>query len=122
MRLGYTIAAALVLAASPATAQMTGMDHSAHGADASGAMAGYMAAMDTMMADMEGMESTGDADADYLLMMIPHHQSAVDMSRTLLEEGQDPEVKALAETIIASQEAEIAEMNAMLERLGHAAE
>ena len=119
MRLTHALAA-LALAATPAAAQMAGHSAHGHGAHADGPMAGYMAAMDAMMADMDGMASTGDPDADFLLMMIPHHQSAVDMSRTLLEEGADPETRALAEAIIASQEAEIAAMRAILERLGHA--
>ena len=42
-----------------------------------------------MMGAMDGMEPTGDADADFLLMMIPHHQSAIDMARVELEQGDD---------------------------------
>lgn len=101
-------------------APMEGMDHSttAHGAS-SDAMQGYMSAMDTMSSAMAEMDPTGDADIDYLMMMIPHHQSAVDMSRALLPEAKDSEVRALAEAVIASQEAEIASMEAMLARLGH---
>lgn len=107
-------------AASPAEAT----DHSAmgHGDAAPAAMAAYMKAMDDMMAAMAGMESTGDADVDFLLMMIPHHQSAVDMSVALLSEVKDAEVKALGEAVIATQEAEIAAMRAMLARLGHPVE
>jgi uncharacterized protein (DUF305 family) len=100
---------------------MAGMDHSAHGA-AEGAMGGYMAAMDTMMQSMEGMEATGSPDADFLLMMIPHHRSAVDMARVELEQGQDEATRALAQQIIDSQEAEIAEMEAMLAAMGHPVE
>ena len=64
---------------------------------------GSMGAMDTMMEAMDAIEPTGDADADFLLMMIPHHQSAVDMSGASLEEMDDPETVALAETIIEVQ-------------------
>lgn len=116
------LSAGLALAQDAATAPMAGMDHSSMtmGTDASGgAMAAYMEAMDTMNSAMVGMDTTGDADADFLLMMIPHHQSAVDMSEALLPEVEDPEVKALAEAVIATQEAEIASMKAMLARLGH---
>ena len=80
-------------------------------------MQGMMGAMQSMMETMP-MESSGDPDADFLLMMIPHHQSAIDMARVVLEEGDDEETRAMAEQIIAAQEAEIAEMRAMLERLG----
>lgn len=90
-------------------------DHSAHGG---GYMVGYMATMDTMMESMKDMTSSGDADADFLLMMIPHHQSAIDMVRVQLEEGDDEETREMAQEIIDAQEQEIAEMSAMLKRLG----
>ena len=80
-------------------------------------MQAMMGAMNGMMQDME-MESSGDVDADFLLMMIPHHQSAVDMARVELEQGDDEETRAMAQMIIDAQEKEIAEMRAMLERLG----
>ena len=80
-------------------------------------MQGFMGAMHGMMEDMP-METSGDPDADFLLMMIPHHQSAVDMARIELEQGDDEETRAMAEKVIEAQEAEIAEMQAMLERMG----
>lgn len=108
---------------------MAGMDHSAmEGMDHTTMNMGdmpqspssaYMQAMDVMMADMDGMAMTGDAEIDFLLMMIPHHQSAVDMSIALLPAVQDPELKALAEDVIKAQESEIAMMEAMLVRLGY---
>ena len=80
-------------------------------------MQAMMSAKDGMMQHM-AMESSGDVDADFLLMMIPHHQSAVDMARVELEQGDDEETKALAQVILDAQEREIAEMRAMLDRLG----
>ena len=80
-------------------------------------MQAMMGAMDGMMQDM-AMKSSGDVDADFLLMMIPHHQSAVDMARVELEQGDDEETRAMAQAIIDAQEKEIAEMRAMLERMG----
>lgn len=56
------------------------------------------------------------SDRQYMLAMIPHHSSAILTSK---HAGiKDPQVKALAESIIASQEREIAEMKALLERIG----
>ena len=76
--------------------------------------------MGTMQTMMQGMpqESSGDPDADFLLMMIPHHQSAVDMAHIELEQGDDEETRAMAQAVIDAQEKEIEEMRAMLERMG----
>ena len=69
----------------------------------------FTAAMEKMMADMH-MESTGDADKDFAMMMIPHHQSAIDMAKVELEFGDDPQLRTLAEEVIEAQEREIAEL------------
>ncbi len=117
-------AVSLLLLATPLVApaqesgSMHGMDHGEMHAGPAGD--DVAAIMDRMMADMHGIEPTGDADADFLLMMIPHHQSAVDMAKAMLPDMDDPETEALARAIVASQEAEIVSMRAMLDRLGHA--
>jgi uncharacterized protein (DUF305 family) len=72
------------------------------------------AAMKKMMDDMHAPGYTGNPDVDFLAMMIPHHQGAVDMARLALIYGNDPLTRRLAEEIIASQTVEI---NAMSERL-----
>ncbi|OQM73958.1 CopM family metallochaperone [Manganibacter manganicus] len=71
---------------------------------------GYMAAMDKMHQEMMGIDYSGDADRDFVLGMIPHHQAAVDMAKVLLENGKDPELRKMAQDIIAAQEKEIAVM------------
>lgn len=72
------------------------------------------AGMDTMMRDMHAPGYTGNADIDFLAMMIPHHEGAVEMARLVLVHGRDPLTRKLAEEIIASQ---IVEIEGMKRRL-----
>ena len=61
---------------------------------------------------------TGNADVDFVKGMIPHHQGAIDMAKTVVAFGKNPEVRKLAEEIIKAQESEIALMNEWLKRHG----
>ena len=74
-----------------------------------------MDAMQTMMEGMAAMEMSGDADNDFAMMMIPHHQSAIDMAEAYLEHGDDPELTELANDIIAAQRQEIEFLEGWLE-------
>ena len=67
------------------------------------------AAMDKMMADMN-VKPTGDADRDFVAMMIPHHQGAINMARALLRYGHNEQLRRLAQEIIITQQQEIATM------------
>jgi uncharacterized protein (DUF305 family) len=68
------------------------------------------AGMKKMMNDMHAPGYTGNPDVDFLAMMIPHHEGAVEMARLVLIYGKDPLTRRLAEEIIASQTSEIAAM------------
>ncbi|MFZ9501539.1 MAG: CopM family metallochaperone [Beijerinckiaceae bacterium] len=120
---------ALALAgAAPAFAQHAGhgshsghSGHAGHGAAASAqdsaATKAYKAANDKMHRDMD-IAFTGDADADFLRGMIPHHQGAIDMAKIVLQHGKDPQVRKLAQEIVAAQEGEIAMMKKWLAERG----
>jgi uncharacterized protein (DUF305 family) len=75
------------------------------------------AGMARMMRDMHAAAPSGNADVDFLAMMIPHHVGAVEMARLALQHGRDPATRQLAQDIIASQTVEIESMRRRLAAL-----
>lgn len=133
MKTSIALAFALALSA-PALAQHAGhgshgghagqsghAGHGAHGAapaaTESAATKAYKAANDAMHRDMN-VALTGDADVDFALSMIPHHQGAIDMAKIVLAHGKDPAIRKLAEEVIAAQDTEIAMMRKWLASKG----
>ncbi|MER8971206.1 MULTISPECIES: DUF305 domain-containing protein [unclassified Mesorhizobium] len=100
---------AVFLESVPAQAEEMKHDMGAMGAQ-SPSTEGYKAAMDKMHTDMMGIEYSGNADVDFARGMIPHHQAAIDMAKVELANGKDPEIRKLAEAVIAAQQAEIKQM------------
>src|SRR5215468_3050107 len=72
-------------------------------------LAENVAAMKKMMGDM-AVKPTGDVDADFVAMMVPHHQGAIDMALAVLRHGRNPQLRRLAQEIIVTQQQEIAVM------------
>jgi uncharacterized protein (DUF305 family) len=66
-----------------------------------------MQAMERMDAGMMAAKPTGDPDRDFIAMMIPHHQGAIDMAKLQLIYGRDPILRRLAQAIIVEQQQEI---------------
>ena len=124
LRLGF--AGALALAASQAGAQEH--HHHGDGADSGQPPPAFVAStaksfdalMDDAMAVMDaGMKQApmnGVGEHDFVTMMMPHHQGAVDMAKAMLLYTRDPEIRNLALGIIAEQQNEIKVMQAWLQR------
>jgi len=92
---------------------MSGMDHGGSMSSANPMGPGMMSA--AQMADLES-KSGAEFDRMWLTMMIAHHEGAVTMSEQELAQGENAQVKALAQEIINAQAKEIAEMQEMLKK------
>ena len=112
-----TVAAVRMTAAQERAAMPAAQQHAHSGPRALAAAtdneADFLAANDTamnkMMADMT-VAPTGDIDRDFVAMMVPHHQGAIDMALTILRFGKSEQLKRLAQEIIVTQQQEIAAM------------
>ncbi|TDD69840.1 DUF305 domain-containing protein [Jiangella aurantiaca] len=124
------LADAIEAAQQPEIDQMTAMlERWSEDAPSDDPHAGHGSGDMDMDMDMEGMMSAGDMEAlgaaagaefeqMFLTMMIEHHEGAIAMAETELAEGQDPEAQELAQTIIDAQQAEITQMEQMLQGVG----
>ncbi|MBM4482026.1 DUF305 domain-containing protein [Rhodococcus hoagii] len=67
---------------------------------------------------MQALENAKDAEFDkmWLELMIAHHQGAVASSEQILQTGESEQVRQLAQQIVSSQQAEIAQMEALLNK------
>jgi hypothetical protein len=67
------------------------------------------AAMNKMMADTT-VKPTGDVDRDFVAMMVPHHQGAIDIAKAFLRYGHNEQLRRMAQEIVVTQQQEIAAM------------
>jgi hypothetical protein len=67
------------------------------------------AAMNKMMSDMV-IKPSGDVDRDFIAMMTPHHQGAIEMAQAVLRNGRNEQIRRLAQEVIVTQQQEIAAM------------
>jgi uncharacterized protein (DUF305 family) len=72
------------------------------------------AAMTQMMTAMR-ITPSGDADSDFVAMMVPHHQGAIEMAQAELSYGRSEPLRGLAQEIIVTQEQQIAVMRRALD-------
>jgi hypothetical protein len=70
-------------------------------------------AMTKMMDDMS-VKPTGDVDRDFVAMMVPHHQGAIDMAQAELRHGHNEQLRRIAQEIVVEQQQEIVAMRVAL--------
>ena len=75
-----------------------------------------MTGMKTMDVAMGSVKRSGDSDVDFVKLMLPHHQAAIDMAKTQLLHGKDPQMRRLAQEIITDQQSEIVLMQLWLKQ------
>ena len=75
-----------------------------------------IASMDKMHTAMEAVKESGNSDVDFVRLMLPHHQAAIDMAKTQLLYGKDPQMRRLAQEIITDQQLEIQLMQRWLQQ------
>jgi len=72
--------------------------------------------MEKMHMAMGEVKESGDNDVDFVRLMLPHHQAAIDMAKTELLYGKDPQMRRLAQEIVTDQQSEIALMQLWLKQ------
>ena len=77
---------------------------------------GLVASMDKMHMAMTAVARSGNSDVDFVRLMIPHHQAAIDMAKTQLLYGKDTQMRRLAQEIITDQQLEIELMQRWLKQ------
>ena len=75
-----------------------------------------VASMDKMHMAMGAVKRSGDSDVDFVRLMLPHHQAAIDMAKTELLYGKDAQMRRLAQEIITDQQLEIELMQRWLKQ------
>lgn len=88
------------------------------GQEVSGNHAGHMSGMvsENDMANLRSL-SGHEFDHEFLILMVAHHEGAIDMARQVLDGGESAKVRALASSIDEVQRAEIRQMKALIEEL-----
>jgi uncharacterized protein (DUF305 family) len=74
----------------------------------------FMTIMHDMSKEMDAMKPTMDPDNDYAMMMVMHHTGAIKMAQKELSSGDDATMKAIAQRVITTQQAEVTQFNAFL--------
>ena len=101
------------LAQSPTTTATAGKMEMGTNADASMKM---RKSMDDMQQKMAAMPASGNPDINFAMMMVAHHQGAIDMAQAEIDTGKDPAMIKAAKKIISAQKKEIAQFDDWLKK------
>ena len=98
----------------PTSMESGGMEGMDHGSDSGAGMEGMMT--EEQMQELEAAEGAEAAEM-YLTMMTAHHRGAIDMAQEQVAEGKNPQAIEMAQKVIEDQEAEIQEMDRLLQQI-----
>ena len=100
------LAILLVLSSTALVPAMQGPPRGRAGQDAGPAWPELGRGMEKMHAGMRSIKPSGNSDIDFAKLMLPHHQAAIEMAKTELVYGKDPQMRRLAQEIITDQQSE----------------
>ena len=114
--LAELITATLILAMTGVPAYPQHSRNAAQPASDDPAWSELQRSMESMHEALSSLKSTGNNDEDFVQLMLPHHQAAIDMAKAELKRGQDPQMRRLAQEIITDQQSEIELMQLWVKR------
>ena len=115
----YLAVLAILMSAAAVGGPPQGPDLRSDKATASSDWSQLEESMAKMHVAMRSVERSRNSDVNFVRLMLPHHQAAIDMARTQLMYGKDPEMRRLAQEIITDQQSEILVMQLWLKQRDH---
>jgi uncharacterized protein (DUF305 family) len=100
------LALLLILTASVSMPARQGPSHKSGGQDAGAAWPELLQGLEKMHDEIRSIRSSSNNDVDFVRLMLPHHQAAIDMAKTELLYGKDPQMRRLAQEILTDQQSE----------------
>lgn len=101
------IVTAVTASLAGAVAYAQHLQHGSLVANGGAAWSELQRSMQVMHEAMQSLISTGDQDADFVRLMLPHHQAALEMAKVELIHGKNSQMRRLAQEIVADQQSEI---------------
>jgi uncharacterized protein (DUF305 family) len=86
---------------------LTALTQDSRVSSASTAWSDLTTIMEKMHLSMASVKPSGVSDKDFVALMVPHHQAAIEMAKAELLNGNDAQMRRLAQEIIADQQSEI---------------